>query len=329
MADALQLSTAFLETFEGSARELFRAWLSKRPATTKWIIAADFALRDKTRANDCFAFSIIPYETAYERYKSLISKRLPKDLKKSRTLTEDSAELLSDGHAFHVVVPINRDRVFFHSPDESELAVARKSLEALLETFTELERGPDAIRKLRAAVQKARAKAFNVALLTDLTILGILLPIITLLISRERLPSVMGWYCDRDNMTNWNDGLLWNIALENLHGLAEKHQVALGCEPNIGVPDLSSGKEVMWFDHLIRQPDWFAGTLATWHWQTNTLSSPAEKYRQVVENVLADAENIVVLPISMLPETVGVSRLLIASDAGGPETHLPEPDRSL
>lgn len=321
MTDARQLAETFLETFDKGGVDTFRAWLNSRPNTEKWIIGADFALRDKSRPNDCFAFSIIPYEPESVDYRTLVERQLPKDIKHSRTLTSEGAALLRNPAAFHILVPINRDRVFFNAPDgQTEKDVARACLRLLLEQRTTLERGPEAIKLTRQAIQKSKANAFNVGLFTDLTILSVLLPIITLLITRERQPSVMGWFCDRDSMSGWCDGFMWGVALENLRGLAQHWGIASGPNPVIGLPDRSGPEEYMWFDHLIRLPDWLAGTLATWDRKVNFLPNGPDKYLRVVEDVLADAENILILGIEMRRDVLNVSRTTISS---APETNGP------
>lgn len=312
MTDPKQLAETFVETFDKSAVDEFRAWLALRPRTTKWIIGADFALRDKSRPNDCFAFSIIPYEEGYEAYKARAGRNLPKDLKNSRTLTSEGAAWLRNPAAFHILIPINRDRVFFVGPDgQSQRDVARTCLQVTLDQRVALDRDPEMIKQTRRALEKSRANAFNVGLFTDLTILSVLLPVVTLLIVRERPVTVMGWFCDRDSMSTWCDGFLWGAALETFHGLAELWRIVPGPDPVIGLPDKSGPEEVMWFDHLIRLPDWLAGALATWDRKRNLLPDGSDKYIKVVEEVLADATNLVILGIEMRAEHLNVSRTIV------------------
>jgi hypothetical protein len=310
MMDVVAFTETFMATFDKSAVELFRRWLAAHPHATKWVIGADFALRDNSRPGDCFAFAIMPFDVHFTEHAARVEANLPRDLKDSRSLSSESAAWLRDPQAFHIVVPINRDRKVYAAPGLSAVDVARESLGATLRQMIELERGETFIGPFRKAVQKARANSFNVGLFTDLTLLSLLLPIMTVLIARERRSEVIGWFCDRDSMTSWCDGLAWNLARENLRGLQQKLGIERECgEPVIAVPDRSSGTETMWFDHYIRNADWLAGTLAAWDRANNDL--PSEKYVRVVEDVIADSENAVFMPVTIRDSGFEISRLLV------------------
>ena len=313
MVDVKSFIDAIFSTFDKSAAQLFDDWMALRPATRKWMIAADFALRDRSRPGDCFAFSIVPYERNFEEYKLETQVHLPKDLKDSRELHDHSASWIRDNEAFHIIFPINADRKFYFDGDRRDVDVARESLELTTKMLIELDREEETVRKFRRAVQKSKANGFPLGLFTDLTILSLLLPVVSLLIARRREPEVLGWMCDRDSMTSWGDGIVWELANENLLGLASN--LALPTDklrPLIALPDKSrQGEEAMWFDHLVRTPDWLAGTLAAWDWSNNDVSDHHPKYLQMIENVCADATNIVILPISMTRQGANVFRLVV------------------
>jgi hypothetical protein len=96
MVDPLALARTFLDTFDKSAVDLFRPWLARHSATTKWIIGADFALRDKKHPGDCFAFTLIPYDVFPEEFAAEVRSMLPRDLKNSQSLPPNAATWLRD-----------------------------------------------------------------------------------------------------------------------------------------------------------------------------------------------------------------------------------------
>src|ERR1700761_1151542 len=123
----------------------------------------------------------------------------------------------------------------------------------------------DVIARQKKLQNEARANGFNVALLTDLTLLALFLPVITLLLARERKPKILGWFCDRDSMITWCDGVVWDYALGNLHGVAEALHIDVGgINPLIGAPDPTGNTKKLWYDDYIRSADWLAGALAAW-----------------------------------------------------------------
>ena len=208
---------------------------------------------------------------------------------------------------------MKQDRSLYNNKVGAEpRTVVRESLALLLPKLIEMERGDDQIRRFKAVMQKAKANSFNVGLFTDLTLLALYLAIITVLLCRERKPKVVGWFCDRDNMTNFNHGIVWDYAMENFQGIAELFQVDVNdLKPVIAVPDRSSGEEVMWYDHYIRAADWLAGALAAWDRSGNLVPTEHDKYLKLIEDVVADSQNIIVLPVHLDEAGVRISRLII------------------
>lgn len=295
-----QFAECFIETFDKSSRRKFQRWLTTRPTTTNWIIAADFALRDKNRPGDCFAFTLIPNDLHPKEFAAEVQRNLPKDLKKTKDLDAAAASWLRNPRHFHVLIPMRQDRVLYGNgpAGTTELDNIRGILKATIKQLVELERGPDQIKRFKATFHKAQAKGFNVELFTDLTLLSYYLAIITVILCRERKLDAVSWYCDRDSMTTFCDRVVWDYAMENFVGLASVLNV--DCQrliPVVAIPDVSSGKEVMWFDHYIRAADWLAGALAAWNREENQLPGEHPKYIRLIEDVIADSENTVVLPV--------------------------------
>jgi hypothetical protein len=70
-------------------------------------------------------------------------------------------------------------------------------------------------------------------------------------------------------------------------------------EVRVAVPAEPIGP--MWFDELIRLPDYFAGTIAAWNTPANTLPEQPKSllFAQMLEHVIADASNMVVLKLNI------------------------------
>jgi hypothetical protein len=83
------------ETWDKSSRELFSAFLAGNPKVDQWIIASDYCLRDNTRANDCYVFSIIANEGDFSAMKARLKSALPKDIKRTRYLVQAGVDLLN------------------------------------------------------------------------------------------------------------------------------------------------------------------------------------------------------------------------------------------
>lgn len=90
-----EVARIFFECFDGSAIEMFRAFLRQHPQVRKWMIAADFSLHNKDRPLECFAFTILPYDAWLHEVKQDASA-LPKDLKKSKSLDDEAIDWLRE-----------------------------------------------------------------------------------------------------------------------------------------------------------------------------------------------------------------------------------------
>lgn len=320
MMNPADFADCFIETFDKSARSVFQRWLARLPAATKWIIAADFSLHDAKRPQDCFAFSIIPYDRYPHEFAEEVSQKLPRDLKNSKTLEDAGVAWLRDPRHFHILIPMHQDRMYYSDISGSKakaIEVARQSLVGDLAGMVRLERHKEQIDRFRSAVTRSRANSFKLRLFSDLTLLSLYLAIASLLLCRERKPAMISWFCDRDKMTNYLDGIVWDYATENFRGLAQRAGIDIAdVEPVIGVPDRSSGTEVMWFDQYIRAPDWLAGAIAAWDRSTNRLAGESTKYVRLIDEVIADSDNTVILPVYLDGEGVKVTRLEV--NAGAP-----------
>jgi len=277
------------------------------------MIAGDYCLRDTTRSNDCFAFTIFPYKEDFGDLCRRIRAVLPRDIKKSRFLTAKGAELLQSPDFFHFVIMVPKEReIFTNGPGTNPLEISREVAKKTLASAQGLGRGPDTIAPLKGIVEHARAKKFKFELYGDLLLLGLFFPYLSLLIAREGHVDLIGWFSDRDDMTIWADGVVWTHATESVRGLGERFGINLANTAfPIGVPNPETGE--MWFDDLIRLPDYFAGTMAAWNRKENKLPEQRKSlvFCQMLEHVIAGGHNVVILGMDITEKGVQWKRIAI------------------
>ncbi|WP_142811830.1 hypothetical protein [Tepidiphilus olei] len=310
---------ALFETLDKSAIDDFRAFLAANAGVTKWQIAADYCLHDQSRPNNAFAFSVIPYDDYLDVLKGEIRDALPKDLKKTKSIGEDAAAFLVHPRRFHFgFVFRSPPAVFNNGPGSDPRKIARESLAITVEELTKHGRSKENMRRLKALKQHAQASSFNVGLLADMYVLSYLLCFVTLVLARERPVEIVGWFSDRDKMTTWCDGVIWDFGRENLYGLAEHFNIPIPQDmPVIAVPTPDAEKDAMWFDEFIRLPDYIAGIIAAWNFATNELPGDKSKYLQLAEDVVADARNMAVLNVQW-GDFVQCSRMVFSRESPKP-----------
>lgn len=290
---------ALFETFDKSGRAALQDFLTANSGIEKWHIAADFCLHDSDRPNNVFAFSIIPYDSEFSTIKSQIHDALPKDWKKSKNITPQAIEFLHDKRRFHIafVLP-HAPQVFNNGEDTSPLEIARESISITVDTLIAQGRTGDSLRRLKALKQESKANRFNVELLSDLYLLSDLFCFVTLALARERNIDVVGWLPDRDKMTTWCEGVVFDVGVQCLIGLSEHFKIPVPEKgPLIAAPTPDAGKDAMWYDELVRLPDYVAGILSAWNFGTNEIPAERDKYRVMAQDFAAFAENIMVFKV--------------------------------
>ena len=274
---------------------------------------------------DCFSFTILPYDAWPADLEKDVAEALPKDLKKSKALDEEGMEWLRDPRRFHIMITVNKDRVpFSNGPGTDHLAIAREHINKTITEAVAQGVKPDTIKRFKKLKGEAQAKGFNVELLGDLWLLAVWFAVLTIILGRERQSETIGWFPDRDSMTNWCDGIWQDYADWNVHALADALMVDMrSTQLAVGAPDRSSAKEIMWYDYMIRAADWFAGSVAAWDRQNNLIPGEHSKYKQMLEDVVADGDNIVILHFDITDAGAQFRRIAVErtpAQAGGPES---------
>lgn len=318
MYSPTNIASGFLETFDRSAVKLFRCYLARHPGVSKWLIAADFALNNPGRPRNCFAFSLVPYDDWPDGIEADVTAVLPKDLKKTKTLSPEAAAWLRDMRRFHIAVTTNKNhKIFSNGPDSDSLKIAREHIDLTVNALTAPQHA-DTLERFKIIRQKSLAKKFNVELLADIWMLGVLYATLTILLGRERTCQIIGWFPDRDNITNFCNGIWCDYAVLNMHAFCEAFEVDLRkTRIGVGIPDRSGPIEDMWFDYMIRAPDWFAGTVAAWDKDNNRVPGEHAKYRKMLEDVVANARNIVILHIDIEEQKGEFRRVVVETSKGG------------
>lgn len=314
MVSPIDITRCLINTFDQSAAAMFRKWLVQYPRVTKWIIAADYSLCDPGRHADCFVFTIYPYSMRPQAIEADIRHHLPKDFKNSKTMSKNAVAWLRDSRRFNIAILVNRNRSFYNDGHSgNSRVVAREKVRLVLDGMSKAERGKEQIGSIKKLNQAVQARMFNINLLTNLTLLAIWFPTLTLLLARERRMKIIGWLSDRDDMISWCDGIIWFYALENLRGLAKMIGVKIkDLQTPIFEPDRSTGDEVMWYDDYIRPADWIAGVLAAWDRVRNVVPGKHDKHLIMLQNVVSDNRNIVIFPVSIDNNGISITRLVVS-----------------
>lgn len=277
------------------------------------MIPADFS-QHNNRPFDCFAFTVIPYDAWPAEIERDVNEALPKDLKKSKDLDDEAIEWLRDPRRFHIAITVHdRPAVFWNGPGSVPLTIAREYIANTLTNAVNAGAPQETIARIKKLKQEAQAKAFKVGLLANIWLLAVWFAVLTILIGRERRAEIIGWFPDRDDMTNYCDHIWYDFTLWNTQHFAQTFSVDMtGTSCPTGTPDRGGGKERMWFDYMIRAADWITGSVAAWDRKRNLVPGDQRKYVRMLENVLPSADNIVILHLDMTESGMQFRRIVVA-----------------
>lgn len=309
-------SSCLFETFDKNSRKIFKDWLLNHKGVKKWIISGDFALQDKDRPADCFAFSIIPYNATPQEFASEVEEFLPKDLKERKYLDSKGVCWLRSRRHFHILFEMNRNRVISGAGDNrTQRNIIKEYMQRKLDEIIKLD-DVKYSSKIKKIIEETKKNNFGMNLFSDILYLSYLIAFVTIILMRDAEVDLVSWLLDRDDMTSYGEGIIWNFAMNNYLGVAKLMNVETkDVIPIVGGVDKSTGKEVMWFDPYIRAPDWLAGAIAAYNRVENLIRVKPDKYRTLICDVIADSENIIIIIINYEGGVISASRSILTRDA--------------
>jgi hypothetical protein len=303
------LVDCLVSTFSLGAINEFKGFLAKYPLVTKWIIASDFVLNEREAASDAYAYTFFPYVTDLMELQEKISKLVPKDFKKTKSIGLEFEKFLHSGETFTVCLLTPKK---FRAA--GDLHTVRASLDLTL-TMMRNWHDADSQKKVISAFErlKERTKAnnFNAQLMSTIMISTVLAAFCAIILAVERKIETVGWFPDRDNITTAYDRIADYMFSVNLSAFCQRHGIdARQIMTVIGTPDLKQGNsDQMWFNELIRIPDFLAGPLAGWDYRKNLVTG-RQKYIEILQGVVADNPYLITLILAETESGIGVSRLI-------------------
>lgn len=261
-------------------RSNFTSFLNNYKQVKHWIISSDYCIGDKNKKNSTMAFSIMPEIEQLSNIKKKIKLFAPIDIKKSRHISEDFIHFMRSGYIFNVVLIIKDIKNILNSRESIFLTLkyTKEYTESLKNDNSKQTR--DLIKKLDMLMDKVRSPSFNCKIFRHSIVLSIIYSFIAACIAEHTKSDKIIIYPDRDSMTESNRGFAFDFMKLNYHGLSSLYNAP---EPELIIHEQENDN--LWFDELIRIPDYLAGTFADWDRENNRCR---EKFLPMIEDFAAD-----------------------------------------
>jgi hypothetical protein len=278
----------------------------------KWFIAADFVTDAPDRPNNSFAFTVFPYNAYFEQIQAEIRAASARDIKEVKTVSQNMLRYLRASQRFSFCFISEKNPEW--APD---VAAARQAIDetlGMMRRWRDADRQSDVIKRFEALREEARANSFNAKLFGHMVLMNALAAVVACLLVKHGAPEIIGWFPDRDKMTSAYKAIALELFSNNLSALCQ----TMGLDQTrlkvaIGIPGPSNDAEKgLWYDDLIRVPDYLAGATAAWDIKGNLLPTNSPKFAEIIRQVLADNPNIALVRLALNDRGLQASRLILS-----------------
>lgn len=287
------LSEGFTNLLDDIYGSHFKDFLTRHSSTTDWIISADFCFH-KGFENRVIAITIIPIATSIEQVMGAIKQAMPKDIKHIRSVSEDAIRFINDDRHFHFAFVINDPVKIVTSGADDPKAFIQTLINQLYDGVSEKPHSKEALRPFGLLRSASKAKAFDLIDCSDLMIFSSLLSGIITYASKYVPFRLVGLFPDRDTLTNLYDSIYMDLTTISVTGhyfLNGRGRVPF--EITVGKPNLVG--KIMWYDELIRIPDYIANLVSKW--DLKNLPSLDDKASPIFYDAYVDSKNLAVINI--------------------------------
>ena len=282
----------------------FRQYV-ERYRTTRWGIFSDYVIGDRDRPSDSFVFTVAPLGMHLNGLFELALEKSTPDLKDVKAIPDEMHGLLNDARFYSFCFSLKKgDRLPFD----------RKMIEHGIRDFVRGLRArggksAEFAKNFSEVLSKVRANSFSTKLFSDIVFTAAIVSYLIGLISRTSSvrPDRVGWFSDRDRITSAYGELVKQlIAVEAPATCSEQLDGWQG--PELGVNELQTGG--LWCDGILRVPDYLAGALSVLCFETDTISTDADKFVEMLQNVMAGQRSIRVFRAALSP-TVSMQEMIM------------------
>jgi hypothetical protein len=252
----------------------------------KWLVLSDYTHQRDAHTHETYCFSILPVFFPFEGLRSAIADLQPTDLKKTQRVNADFLRLVASDQFLHFVFSFGRDK---QTPLRgSTIESSRETIRELRDYVTQndaLNFDNPAFGELKKRValveQKSNKAGFNYILFDKMIIISCVAAILASWITKYTAAREINWMSDRDNTTTYCDGIIYDLFSMSYSGSIDRINAGRQAQLWTSHEDANG---TMWFDELIRIPDFLAGAFSRVSLATGSVG--AGKQAHIVRKVM-------------------------------------------
>jgi hypothetical protein len=302
-----------VDTFNKSTIKDLCSFFHRWNGVKHYMLASDYCINDDNRPNDVFSFVIFPNAIDFLTLKEIIRNVMSKDLKETNEIDKRAINLLNSGFVFalNFIFPkvngkralktVEKGAVLFNIDKVIEMVnIWIKNEPEKEETYKLL------IKKFKIFKSECMKKSFNIKLFVNIMICSTIAAYLCYIISKHSGIHEICWFSDRDNMSTYGNGILFDYFSIQNNGF-EKNDTEYTYKSQLATTSPNE-TEGMWYDEIIRLPDYFAGSYSGFNHKTNEIM--AKKYYAILNISKENTANILVQFINNI-YTIQMARLVV------------------
>lgn len=315
----LEIAIPIKKSFTQSTIKDLENWFRSIPEGASWYVISDYCFGDKNKKNDVVSFSILLYHDKLENIKGYINAFAPKDLKKTRTVSEGFLKYINSPVIFNISFIINRNSKYMKDYSDAEnmksFLPAFRDIVEMIASNSNIEDDYFALVKRRTEIfeKDFKNKNFNAKLSRQIYLVSTFASLIFYYLTIIKKPAHITWISDRDAIIDRYEGIVFDFAY--IMFLAEYSETMATREDSpimIDEPKFTflepEKTAVNAYDELVRIPDYLAGTLADFDIEKQEFSK--DKYYQMLKQSLVNSQNHAIIQVSGDSQKLSARRLV-------------------
>lgn len=287
------LSEGIVNILEKNQGNDFRNFLANKSSIENWLFTADFCFEPSFN-NKTYAITVMPVTKPVESIVDLIQLKMPQDIKNVRSLSSEAIDLIRCNDYFHFAFVVNDPVTVVSEGSADPRASILYNIAELCDQILKTDATKEFLKPFKLLREASKAKGYSLTRHCNLMIFSSIISGIVSFVSKYVNIKRAGIFPDRDILTDLHDGIYIELIRASIIGHYHlNHRGSIPFYLSRGLPN-STGKK-MWYDELVRFPDYIANFVAKW--DMANIPETNEKSSLIFYDAFVDSNNIALINV--------------------------------
>lgn len=290
MINLHQFNNQLNEAVKNQISQNWENYKQKFPNVKDWFFVSDYCF-DKNKHNNCITFAIFPNIDLNYLF-SKIDESVPVDIKNTKKINQKTIDFFNADFFFSVSFLVEGQKNLFYDNEKCKIDVIRECFQNI-ELFVN-NNLPESLSEIKKANQVLKSNNIKCNIIERMMLTAFLAGWVGSFIVDKDTDGVL-WFPDRDDIESYLDKIIYLMYRINLVCLTlsnKQHTLK-----KTGHATQNPDEKGLWFDSLIKIPDYICGTLVSWNNHKKTVDK--EKHLKMLEKVFCGNSNINIIKLKI------------------------------